>query len=81
MNLPLARISLLILPLTFPLSSALAAAERPNILLAISDDQSHPHASAYGCERVRTPAFDRVSRSGVPFTRGFVAAAQVAQPC
>ncbi len=73
MNLPLARISLLILPLTFPLSSALAAAERPNILLAISDDQSHPHASAYGCEWVRTPAFDRVSRSGVLFTRGFVA--------
>ncbi len=26
-----------------------AAQKRPNILLAISDDQSWPHAGAYGC--------------------------------
>jgi N-sulfoglucosamine sulfohydrolase len=29
---------------------------RPNILFAISDDQSYPHASAYGFKAVRTPA-------------------------
>ena len=38
---------------------------RPNILLAISDDQSYPYASAYGCPGIRTPAFDRVAREGV----------------
>ena len=46
-------------------------AARPNILFAISDDQSHPHASAYGCRFVSTPAFDRVARRGVLFRQAF----------
>ena len=37
---------------------------RPNILIAISDDQSWVHASAYGYEAIETPAFDRVVREG-----------------
>ena len=32
---------------------------RPNILFAIADDASYPHMGAYGCEWVRTPAFDQ----------------------
>ncbi len=47
--------------------------ERPNILFAISDDQSFPHASAYGRSGLRTPAFDRVARQGALFTNAFVA--------
>ncbi len=50
--------------------------ERPNILLAISDDQSWPHASAYGCRFVKTPAFDRVAREGVLFHNAFAPAPQ-----
>ena len=46
-------------------------ARRPNILLAISDDQSYPHASAYGCRGLDTPAFDRVAREGVLFHAAF----------
>ncbi len=46
---------------------------RPNILIAISDDQSWPHASAYGSRMVRTPNFDRVAGEGVLFTQGFCA--------
>lgn len=45
----------------------------PNILFAISDDQSYPHASAYGAHWVKTPAFDRVAREGVLFTNAFAA--------
>lgn len=45
--------------------AAAAGADRPNILIAISDDQSYPHASAYGYPAVSTPAFDRVARLGV----------------
>ena len=47
-------------------NTALAAPgdKRPNILFAISDDQSFPHTSAYGTEWVKTPAFDRVAKSG-----------------
>ena len=50
----------------------LAQAKRPNILFCISDDQSWLHASAYGSNFVRTPAFDRVAREGVLFRHGFV---------
>jgi N-sulfoglucosamine sulfohydrolase len=49
------------------------ALARPNILFAISDDQSFPHASAYGSRFVQTPTFDRVAREGILFKNGFVA--------
>jgi N-sulfoglucosamine sulfohydrolase len=45
--------------------------ERPNILFAISDDQSFPHASAYGCKWVSTPAFDRVAGEGLLFHKAY----------
>ncbi|GIW99018.1 MAG: heparan N-sulfatase [Pirellulaceae bacterium] len=50
------------------------AAERPNILIAISDDQSYPHASAYGHPVIQTPAFDEVARRGILFHRAFTPA-------
>ncbi|NBC66601.1 MAG: sulfatase-like hydrolase/transferase, partial [Bacteroidetes bacterium] len=46
---------------------------RPNILFVISDDQSYPHASAYGSEFIDTPAFDRIADEGVLFTNAFSA--------
>ena len=49
------------------MSIAALAADRPNILVCISDDQSYPHASAYGYEAISTPAFDRVAKMGVLF--------------
>ncbi|RMF40854.1 MAG: heparan N-sulfatase [Planctomycetota bacterium] len=51
-----------------------AEAGRPNILVAISDDQSYPHASAYGQPVIATPAFDSVARRGVLFHRAFTPA-------
>ncbi len=50
------------------------AAERPNILFCISDDQSYPHAGVYGASWIRTPAFDRIAGEGVVFTHAFVSA-------
>ena len=44
---------------------------QPNILIAISDDQSYPHASAYGASFVSTPAFDRIARDGLLFTAAY----------
>ena len=55
------------------LAAALAAPafaqrqKRPNILFAISDDQSFPHTGAAGDPVVRTPHFDRVAAEGVRF--------------
>jgi N-sulfoglucosamine sulfohydrolase len=46
---------------------------QPNILFAISDDQSYPHTSAYGSRMVNTPAFDRVAKEGILFNNAFVA--------
>jgi uncharacterized sulfatase len=56
-----------------PLRADSPEAKRPNILLAIADDWSWPYASVYGCKFVQTPAFDRVAREGVLFTRAFCA--------
>lgn len=43
----------------------------PNILFAISDDQSFPHAGAYGCDWIQTPAFDFVAKEGLLFNQAF----------
>ncbi len=50
--------------------------QTPNILFAISDDQSYPYASAYGSKMVQTPNFDRIAREGVLFNNAFVVAPQ-----
>lgn len=49
-------------------------ARRPNILLAIADDWSYPHAGVYGDTTVTTPTVDRLAREGVRFTNAFAAA-------
>ncbi len=54
----------------------MTADHQPNILFAISDDQSFPHASAYGTPAISTPTFDSLAREGVLFTNAFVAAPQ-----
>ena len=53
--------------------NAQPASPQPNILIAISDDQSYPYASAYGSTTVQTPNFDQVAEQGVLFTNAFVA--------
>lgn len=53
--------------------SVAGAAQRPNILLAISDDQSWMHTSFAGAKGVSTPAFDRVAREGAFFVHAHTA--------
>ncbi len=47
-----------------------------NILFAIADDQSYPHAAAYGETVFHTPVFDSLARTGLLFSNAFVAAPQ-----
>jgi N-sulfoglucosamine sulfohydrolase len=56
-------------------AKAVTAADppRPNVLFAISDDQSWMHVGAYGDVATQTPAFDRVAREGVLFRYAFTA--------
>jgi N-sulfoglucosamine sulfohydrolase len=51
---------------------------RPNILLAISDDQGWPYAGAYGAKFIHTPAFNWIAREGILFNHGYCPAPQCA---
>ena len=53
---------------------------RPNILIAIADDQSFPFAGAYGCNWIHTPAFDRVSSEGLLFSNCYPPHAKSSPP-
>ena len=54
-----------------------AASPRPNILFAIADDWG-AHAGAYGTPWVKTPAFDRIAKEGLLFTRAYTPVAKCA---
>ena len=51
-----------------------AKKQRPNILFAIADDWSWPHAGIAGTAELNTPAFDRVAQEGVLFNNCHVSA-------
>jgi arylsulfatase A-like enzyme len=53
-------------------------ASQPNILFVIADDASWKHFGAYGCDWVRTPAFDRVAREGILFANAYTPNAKCA---
>jgi uncharacterized sulfatase len=57
-------------------AQAASAADRPNVLFALADDWSWPHASAYGTAEVETPNFDRMAREGILLNNVFTAAPQ-----
>ncbi len=65
-------IKLLFLYLVF--SSSAHCAAQPNIVFIFADDQSWPHASAYGDVSVKTPFFDKIAENGVLFNNAFVGA-------
>lgn len=69
-----ASLALLALPSAPPAQRT----SRPNILFAIADDWAYGYAGAYGSRFVKTPAFDRVAREGVLFTRAFTPNAKCA---
>ena len=62
---------ILIISFTKCSDSKVEQIKRPNILFAISDDQSYPHTSFAGSKFIETPAFDRVAREGIYFTNCF----------
>ena len=44
---------------------------RPNVLIAMSDNQSYPYAGAYGDKSVITPGFDYIAKEGILFHNAF----------
>ncbi len=69
-------ITLLLSFLCLKVNAQHPSSSRPNILFIVSDDQGYPHASAYGCDFVNTPTFDRIAKEGLLFTNFFVTAPQ-----
>jgi len=55
-----------------------AQTARPNILFVIADDASWNSFSAYGCEWINTPAFDRIAKEGLLFNNAYTPNAKCA---
>ncbi|MFI3318767.1 MAG: sulfatase-like hydrolase/transferase [Rikenellaceae bacterium] len=50
-----------------PAAAAAAAAERPNIILFLTDDQAFNTIAAWGNNQIKSPNLDRLAQSGVSF--------------
>jgi arylsulfatase A-like enzyme len=57
-----------------PANAEATVAQRPNVVLILVDDLGWPDVSTYGRHDVNTPNIDRIARSGVAFSSGYVAA-------
>lgn len=64
----------LIFVFVWSVSSSIAAAERPNILIIYADDIGYGDFSCYGGTGVQTPAVDRLASSGVRHLSGYSSA-------
>lgn len=53
-------------------SVAVAAAQKPNLLLIVSDDQGYADTGFQGSKDIPTPNLDRLAASGVRCTSGYV---------
>ncbi|MBN2092729.1 sulfatase [candidate division KSB1 bacterium] len=60
--------------MSFLFQNCSSTPKRPNILFAIADDWSWPHASCTGNKVLQTPTFDRLAQEGVLFNHAFVSA-------
>ena len=69
------RFSLILAVLIF-VAGGTSAADKPNILLLLSDDHSYPFLSCYGSKNVRTPNIDRLAAEGMKLHRFFTSAPQ-----
>lgn len=60
------------LALFFALALACSAADRPNVLVIVSDDQGYADAGFQGSTEVPTPNLDRLAKSGLRCSSGYV---------
>ena len=63
---------LILFVLLFPVS---LLAERPNVILIISDDHAWTDYGFLGNEKIRSPHIDQLAAEGLTFTRGYVTTA------
>jgi arylsulfatase A-like enzyme len=46
--------------------------DRPNVIIILTDDQGYADVGFNGCTDIPTPNIDRIAKSGVVFTNGYV---------
>ncbi len=61
------------------LLTAVAHAERPNLVVILTDDQGYADLGCFGSKTIKTPNIDRMARDGVRLT-SFYAAAPICTP-
>lgn len=66
---PAFRLAVALLAALVP--AAAGAAQRPNLVLVLTDNQSPSLVGAYGNAEIRTPNIDRLAAAGMTFTRAF----------
>jgi len=76
----MARMSLILLA-AVSWTAAAAAADRPHVLLLLTDDQRRDTIHALGNPYIETPNLDRLVRSGVYFDRCYVQGSMVGAVC
>ena len=65
-------ILIVLLLATFGTAGFVRAADKPNILVILSDDQGYMDTGFQGCKDIPTPHLDRLARSGLRCTSGYV---------
>src|SRR6187401_3607855 len=55
-------------------TSALAGANKPNIIFILADDLGYGDVGCYGQKRIKTPNIDRMAAEGLRFTQGYAGA-------
>lgn len=66
------RLALLLIVLVLRLAETGCAAERPNVLILLSDDQAWNDYGFMGHDVIRTPHLDRLAAQSAVFPRGYV---------
>ena len=66
------KLHLLLLLLLAPLTSLLQAAERPNIVVILTDDQGWGDLSIHGNTNLNTPNIDTLATQGMELERFYV---------
>ncbi|WP_372847393.1 sulfatase-like hydrolase/transferase, partial [Pontiella sp.] len=54
------------------LAAAAGAAEKPNIIVFLTDDQGYNDVGCFGSPNIKTPNFDRMAAEGMRFTDAYV---------
>ena len=67
------RILSMLLVLAALSGGSLSAAEKPDIVMFITDDHGQLDSQPYGAKVLRTPHMQRLAESGLRFTRAYVA--------